>query len=90
MEKAKIEMVPVKSSNVIAVGYKNGNMYVEFASGHYEYDNVPKEVYDGFLASESKGKYMWANVRGKYEYRCLPKGTIPHTTLQDQKKSGIV
>lgn len=90
MEKVKIEMVPVKSSNVIAVGYKGGNMYVEFASGHYEYDNVPKEVYDGFLASESKGKYMWANVRGKYEYRCLPKGTIPHTTLEDQKKAGIV
>ena len=90
MEKVKIEMVPVKSSNVIAVGYKGGNMYVEFASGHYEYDNVPKEVYDGFLASESKGKYMWAKVRGKYEYRCLPKGTIPHTTLEDQKKAGIV
>ena len=89
MNTINVTMVPVKSSNVIAVGYKSNKMYVEFASGHYEYDDVPKEVYDGFLASESKGKYMWANVRGKYEYRCLPKGTIPHTTIDDQKKLGI-
>ena len=48
MNTINVTMVPVKSSNVIAVGYKSNKMYVEFASGHYEYDDVPKEVYDGF------------------------------------------
>lgn len=68
-----MKMIPVKSSNVIAIGYEANKLYVDFASGRYEYDNVPKEVYDNFLKAESKGKYMWANIRSKYSYRRLAK-----------------
>ena len=69
MKTINLEMISVVSSNVIAVGYKDNKLYVDFASGRYEYDNVPKEIYDNFLTAESKGKYMWKYVRGKYEYR---------------------
>ena len=65
------KMIEVTSSNVIAIGYENDKLYVDFASGLYEYDDVPREVYENFLTAESKGKYMWANVRGKYVYRRL-------------------
>lgn len=58
----------VNSSNVVAVAYKESNLYVEYRRGEYVYKNVPKKVYDGLLAAESKGKYMSAEVKGKYEY----------------------
>jgi membrane-bound lytic murein transglycosylase len=35
------------------------------------YKGVPKKVYDGLLAAESKGKYMCAEIKGKYEYEKL-------------------
>ena len=59
----------VNSSNVVAVAYKESNLYVEYRRGEYVYKNVPKKVYDGLLAAESKGKYMCAEVKGKYEYK---------------------
>ena len=58
----------VNSSNVVAVAYKESNLYVEYRRGEYVYKNVPKKVYYGLLAAESKGKYMCAEVKGKYEY----------------------
>ena len=61
----------VNSSNVVAVAYKESNLYVEYRRGEYVYKNVPKKVYDGLLAAESKGKYMCAEVKGKYEYEKL-------------------
>lgn len=61
----------VNSSNVVAVAYKESNLYVEYRRGEYVYKNVPKKVYDGLLAAESKGKYMSAEVKGKYEYEKL-------------------
>lgn len=63
-----MEMIKVVSSNVVAVGYKENDLYVDYKSGSYVYKNVPKKVYDGLVSAESKGKYMHANVKGKYEY----------------------
>lgn len=61
----------VNSSNVIAVAYNENNLYVEYRRGEYVYKNVPKKVYDGLLKADSKGKYMCAEVKGKYEYEKL-------------------
>ena len=61
----------VNSSNVVAVAYKESNLYVEYRRGEYVYKNVPKKVYDELLAAESKGKYMCAEIKGKYEYEKL-------------------
>jgi hypothetical protein len=63
-----MEMIKVVSSNVVAVGYKGNDLYVDYKSGSYVYKDVPKKVYDGLVNAESKGKYMHANVKGKYEY----------------------
>ena len=67
-----MEMVKVESSNVVAIGYKKNNLYVDFKSGSYVYYDVPQKIYDGLLAAESKGKYMWAHVRDVYSYMRLP------------------
>ena len=63
-----MKMIKVVSSNVVAVGYKGNDLYVDYKSGSYVYKDVPKKVYDGLVNAESKGKYMHANVKGKYEY----------------------
>jgi hypothetical protein len=63
-----MEMIKVVSSNVVAVGYQGNDLYVDYKSGSYVYKDVPKKVYDGLVNAESKGKYMHANVKGKYEY----------------------
>lgn len=63
-----MEMIKVVSSNVVAVGYQGNDLYVDYKSGSYLYKDVPKKVYDGLVNAESKGKYMHANVKGKYEY----------------------
>ena len=63
-----MKMIKVVSSNVVAVGYEKNNLYVDYKSGSYVYYNVPKEIYAGLLAADSKGKYMWAKVKGRYDY----------------------
>lgn len=63
-----MEMIKVESSNVVAVGYKTNELYVDFKSGSYIYYDVPKAIYEGLLKAESKGKYMWAKIRDRYDY----------------------
>jgi hypothetical protein len=63
-----MEMVCVNSSNVVSIGHENNKLYVEYRRGEYVYNNVPKKVYDELLKAESKGKYLCANVKGKYDY----------------------
>jgi hypothetical protein len=63
-----MEMICVNSSNVVSVGYEKNKLYVEYKRGEYVYHNVPESVYQGLLKAESKGKYMCAEVKGKYDY----------------------
>ena len=56
-----MEMIPVASSNLAAVGYdyETSTLRIQFLkSGFYNYHGVPVEVYDGLLASASKGTYF--------------------------------
>ena len=64
-----MKMVNVVSSNVVSVGYKDNDLYVNYKSGNYVYRGVPKEKYDDLLKAGSKGKYMYAHIKGKYEYK---------------------
>jgi hypothetical protein len=61
-----MEMQPVKSSNVRAVGYdeENKTLTVEFRSGGiYQYPGVPPEMYADLLAAESVGRFVSQVVR---------------------------
>lgn len=63
-----IEMQPVESSNIAAVGYNEVQqaMRVQFTSGDtYHYDNVPKDVFEAFHASKSKGRFFASEIRTK-------------------------
>lgn len=65
-----MEMVSVVSTNVEQVGYDADTqvMAVRFKSGLYHYFDVPELVYQELLASESKGTYLAANIKGRYAF----------------------
>ena len=64
-----MEMQELESSVVSGAGYSRV-LEIEFNSGRvYQYFDVDESVYQNFLASESKGKYFNANIRGKFPYR---------------------
>lgn len=68
-----LEWVSVKSSNIAAVAFEEmvtppyRRLWVKFAKTGkiVYYDTVPREVYDGMLAAQSKGHYLWEVVRAK-------------------------
>lgn len=74
-----VEMVPVTSSNVSAVGYDPVmlRLFVRFNSGdEYAYDGVEPETHRFFLAADSKGKFLNRVIRAggsdsRYAYRKL-------------------
>jgi len=62
---------PVKSSNVISVGFDEVKkiLEVEFTKGGvYKYYNVPKDIYEQALRAPSIGKFIWASIRGRYRF----------------------
>ena len=49
-----------EESGYLTVVFKNGRPYC--------YKDVPIETYNGLMGAESKGKFMTANVIGKFQY----------------------
>lgn len=63
-------LIPVVSSDLAAIDYKDGILYILFRSGGlYSYFYVPKSVADGLLRAPSKGKYFHAYVKNQYSFR---------------------
>lgn len=61
----------VSSSNIAEVGYDSqfATLEVQFVDGKvYQYFDVPSNVYDEMMASDSVGKYFSSHVRGTYRY----------------------
>ena len=63
-----VQFTPVQSSNIISIGHDGTNLYVNYKSGTYKYENVDKTLYESLLSSESKGKFMNEHIKGKYNY----------------------
>lgn len=64
-----MNMTPVNSSNLSAVGYENGILYIRFHGGQmYCYYGVPEFVYEELMSAPSHGKYFAAHIRNVYRY----------------------
>lgn len=64
-----MEMIPVDSSNISAIGYDNesATLKIEFNKGGvYEYYNVPEYEFDNLLNASSKGQYANQNIYKVY------------------------
>jgi len=69
-----MERIPVSSSNISAIGYDADNqiLEVEFTNGAvYSYSGVSSDEYEGFMSSDSKGKYFHANIKNRYSFTKL-------------------
>ena len=67
-----MELVPVESTMIGAVAYDDArrDLIVIFNTGQtYVYSDVPRDVYDGLLAADSKGTFMKSSVIDQYPYR---------------------
>lgn len=63
-------MVPVSSSDLAAVGYENGTLFVSFRSGStYRYTGVPEYVHRELMAAPSHGKYFHRFIRNSFPYQ---------------------
>jgi hypothetical protein len=64
-----MDMKPVKSSNVQAVGYDPASrtMRVQFNSGTYDYADVAPEKHADLMAADSLGKHLHAHFKGQHE-----------------------
>ena len=73
-----VNMNPVTSSNIGAIGYDGiaQMLKVQFSTGKtYLFYDVPLEVYDQFLSAQSKGKFFAEHIRSKYTYNLQNGGT---------------
>jgi hypothetical protein len=72
-----MDRTPVTSSNVASIGYDPATqeLHVGFkgrdGESVYSYSGVPKDVYDGLMASESKGGFLNSHIKGKYGHSKL-------------------
>lgn len=60
-----------RSSMITSYGYDEAEKVLQLTftkGGTYDYQDVPKEVYDGMVEAESIGKYFLANIKDKYEF----------------------
>lgn len=68
-----MNMVPVSSSTIKAVGYDAGSHTLRVAfvgGGVYEYVEVPAPVHDDLMAAESQDDYFDSHIQhGSYHYR---------------------
>jgi hypothetical protein len=65
----------VKSSNLKAVAYFEGDVYVEFLTGSkYQYKDVPHHLFEELLAAESIGKFYIANIKRLHKAEILKDG----------------
>ena len=73
-KKVDVFMDAVASSVLAAVGYDEyaKRLVVRFKSGAtYEYLNIPEPLYAELMASNAKGKFYSAHIRGKFDGRKL-------------------
>ena len=67
-------LVPTVSSAIYALGYDDEQHTLDvifFRSGVYRYLDVPREVYDQWLAAESKGRFLRQNIVHQYRFERL-------------------
>lgn len=78
MPLSNVEFVKIVSSNLDFIGHADNSLYIGFKGGSvYRYFDADKQLFEGMLASPSKGKYFHAAIRNKLKYEKL---TIPEGT----------
>jgi hypothetical protein len=68
-----IEMAPVVSSQIAAIGHDGNTLAVKFSSGAtYYYSGVSQEDFAAFKDADSIGSHFGKFIRGKFDSVRLP------------------
>lgn len=68
----ELSWITVESSNVNAVAYADGELFVEYrGGGTYVYATVPEHVFEALRQSDSTGRFMNAEIKPHYACRRL-------------------
>ena len=84
-----IEMIPVQSSNVAAVGYIAEIFFlrVQFKNGEfYDFPNTPAISHQHLMAANSKGKWIAQNLTGGTKLTCHVDSTSHETPSEQAAK----
>ena len=60
----------VQSSNLVSVGYDAKSQILEIAFNNdrmYQYSGVDAETHERLMESQSKGRFFFSQIRGKYD-----------------------
>ena len=67
-----MNMQPVESSNIRAVGYEEPSLVIEFHSGgRYSYAGVPPKVHEDLMKSNSLGRFFHGHIKDVYAHTKL-------------------
>ena len=62
-------MIEVESSVIASIDHSGRNLLVQFLSGRlYRYRGVTRDVFEAFLAAESKGTFFNLKILGRYPF----------------------
>lgn len=65
---------PVESTSIARVGYDSGRRelgVVFLQGGTYVYSGVASAVFEAFTSADSKGRFFYAHIFGRYVFRQL-------------------
>ena len=73
-----LKWIPVESTNIAAIAAgpidESGketvvSVWIKFKTGEaeWEFKKVPVDIWEQFVAAESKGSFFAKNIKGKYE-----------------------
>jgi len=65
----KVQMMPVESSNIDAIGHDAKGLHVRFKGGStYLYPDVGHAMYQEGLTADSPGRWFRDKIRGSYKH----------------------
>jgi len=73
-------MINLDSSNIASVGYNRQDavLFVKFRNGGvYSYSKVPEKIFLEIQRAPSAGKFFFANIKGKFEFKKIGKDENP-------------
>lgn len=94
-----VEWMPVESGLFSSAAYRAGvqQLYLRFQDGKiYRFFDCPVTVYHEFVAATSKGKYFSRQIRNRFRYEMLRRGSSgnrhgasPQSCLEEQLRASV-
>jgi hypothetical protein len=95
-----VEWMPVESGLFSSAAYRAnvGQLYLRFQDGKiYRFFDCPLAVYNEFVASSSKGRYFSQQIRNRFRYEMVRRGSSgnrgcvsPQSSLAEQLKASVL